>query len=256
MNLLEALRALGRRWYIVLPGTVLAVAAALGMLHVVHPVYERKASELLLPGPAYVPTGQNPYLYLSGLGQAADVVVSAASSDNIVSQLAKTYPGTHVTVTRDPLNSGPALVIDVTANSDRNAAGALSEMVGDVSSTLKSIQTRESVPAKDRISVTEITADGHSTVQTKKQYEAAWGAGIGAIVITIIVAAFVDGQARRRRRRNTPSVRRSATQQFVPEEFAAEWSDSLVLLEDDAASHPASSAVGSELIGSSGKRRQ
>ena len=47
MTLVGTLRGLLRRWYVVVPGLVLAVAAAVGCYLTVAPQYERTATQLL-----------------------------------------------------------------------------------------------------------------------------------------------------------------------------------------------------------------
>ena len=66
--------SLGRRWYITLPGLLLAGLLAFGAWYVVPPSYQRSASEFLVPGTGSLPENANPFLYLSGLSQVADVL--------------------------------------------------------------------------------------------------------------------------------------------------------------------------------------
>lgn len=200
MNLADTIAALKRRWYIVVTGILVAVVAAYGAWTFLPPSYERSATVLLLPGSATVPDGQNPYLYLGGLGQAADVIVSAIDSNTVLSRETADYPGTKVTVQRDPINSGPAIDIQVTSSSDRSTGAVLKAVLGQVSTTLESIQDKESVPVKNRISVTTLSADDQSTIANKTRLLGAAGAAIALLVVSLLVAAMVDGLSRRRRR--------------------------------------------------------
>lgn len=203
MNLSDTLLALLRRWYVLLPGLVLAAAAAFGAWAVVSPSYERTATQVLLPGTGSVPNGDNPYLYMSGLGQAADVVVRALGSENIIDSVTDKYPGTTVDVSRDPTTSGPVIMIDITARSDSAAAGALHSMISQTGAVLADIQSKENVPAKFRISVAPLTTDDRSTLKQKTRMMAAGGGGIGVLAITLMAAALLEGLSQRRRRRDT-----------------------------------------------------
>ena len=70
----DVLRLLWRRWYITIPGVLLAVAAVMGAWAVVGPQYQRAGTQMLLPGEANLPEGAtNPFLFIGGLQLPADV---------------------------------------------------------------------------------------------------------------------------------------------------------------------------------------
>ena len=85
MNVVDTLRGLLRRWYVVVAGLILAILAGAGTYSVVEPGYERTSTQLLVPGEGLVPPGvTNPYLYLGGLTQAADLVVRVMKSSEVL----------------------------------------------------------------------------------------------------------------------------------------------------------------------------
>ena len=91
------LGSLWRRWYITFPGLLVAGLLAVGAWFVVPPTYERSASEFLVPGSGSLPqNATNPFLYLNGLTQAADVLVRALGSNNVASEIPVSY--THLTL--------------------------------------------------------------------------------------------------------------------------------------------------------------
>ena len=147
MNIAETLRGLMRRWYVLIPGLLLAVGAAAYLWMHTPPTYQRSASQLLLPAEATLPEieikveggtagevetlAPNPFLYLGGLNTAADVLVSAVQGAPAVAAAAERYEGAEITVRRDPMSSGPMLHVDVTAPSDEAAAALFVMMIAE-----------------------------------------------------------------------------------------------------------------------------
>lgn len=200
MNLADTLRGLVRRWYIVLPGLLLAVAVAISALFVIKPGYERTATQLLLPGSGTVPAGaSNPYLFLGSLAQAADIIVRAMGSDEVAGEVTSAYPGVEVQVTRDPLVSGPVILFTVTAQNDGDAAGAIDLLLERATATLSRLQAEQNVKPDDRITSSTLTIDDKSTLQQKNRLMFSVGAGVVLVVIVLLVASLVDGLSRRSR---------------------------------------------------------
>lgn len=198
MNIADTLRGLLRRWYIVVPGILLAVAGAVGAYTVIQPGYERTATQLLMPGEGTVPPGvTNPYLYLGGLTQASDIVVRVMQSEEVAGKVVADYPGTEVLVQRDPTVSGPVIQIVVTAQTDEAAADALAVLVEQSGVVLERLQDDQSVTRDDRMSISTLTHDMSSTLQQKTRLIMSAGAGAGLIALTLVVASLVDGLSRR-----------------------------------------------------------
>lgn len=213
MNVADTLRGLLRRWYIVVPGFLLAIAAAAGAYIVVSPGYERTATQLLMPGAGTVPPGAtNPYLYLGGLTQAADIVVRVMQSDEVAGVVAAEHPGVQLEVERDPNVSGPAIQITVTASSDEAAARALSAMVGQTGEVLERLQVDQGVTADDQMTVSTLTEDQESTLQQRSRLVMSAGVGFAVVVLTVLVASLVDGLIRRVRRSGRKGTRLAAGQ--------------------------------------------
>lgn len=201
MNLADTLRGLWRRWYIVIPGLILTVLVAVGAWQAVKPDYQRTATQLLLPGTTSIPEAGNPYLYLGGLSQAADVLVTAMSSEQEIDSLVQGYPGAQIVIVRDPLTSGPQILITVTARSDAEAGAILDTTVAQASETLDSLQDVDGITAGNRIGIKSITVDTQSTLIQKTRALAVAGAALGMLLITLLVAGLVEGLSTRRRRR-------------------------------------------------------
>lgn len=201
MNIADTLWGFVRRWYVVVPGFILAVAVGLGAYAVVQPGYERTSTQLLIPGEGTIPPGTtNPYLFLGGLLQASDIVVRVMQSDEVLGPAVADHPGTEVVVRRDPTVSGPVIQIVVTASSDEAADEVLSTLVDQTSVVVERLQEQQNVSPDDRMSVSLLTQDTQSVLQQKTRLLLSAGAALGLVVLTLVVASFVDGLARRARR--------------------------------------------------------
>lgn len=199
MNFSDTIRRLLRRWYIVLAGFVLAAAAGYGAWIHTPTEYQRSASQLLLPGSGSLPSRTaNPYLYLGGLTQAADVVARVAGSDDTLSGVVERYPGTVVSVSRDPSTSGPVILITATSSSDSDAADVVEAMVTRTAAVLEQVQSEEGVAARDRMTITTLTIDRQPTLQQRKRLIATGGSAAGIIVFSLLAASLLDGLVRRR----------------------------------------------------------
>lgn len=203
MNFTDTLRGLARRWYIVIPGFMLATVLAIGTFTTVEPGYERTATQLLLPGEGTIPTGAtNPFLFLGGLTQSADVLVRSLNSEEAAGAVMKDYPGTEIEVSKDPRTSGPIVLFTVTAKSNANAAGALNDLLTSSAGILSRLQAEQNVRAVDRITISTLTHDKSSTLQQRNRIGATVGVGVGIVVLTVLGASLVEGLSRRGRRRS------------------------------------------------------
>ena len=77
-----------RRWYLLLVGVLCAVGAGFVTFQAVPPGYTASAEVLLLPPDPTVPEDGNPYLSLSGLTPAGDVLARALSDPQAADEIA------------------------------------------------------------------------------------------------------------------------------------------------------------------------
>lgn len=202
MYFTQTLRSLLRRWYIVLAGLLLAAGAAAGMWVTTATSYERSASQLLLPGEGTIPElSPNPFLYLGGLTQAADVVVRAMVAESSVGDILEEHPEAEIAVVRDPTTAGPVMILTVTAPTDSETQAVLSALLARTSVTLERIQDEQGIASVNRISVMLLAEDQKGTPQDRKRLVLSVGAGGGTVLLTLIVASVVDGWAGRRKTR-------------------------------------------------------
>ena len=201
MNLADTLRGLWRRWYIVIPGLILAIVVALAAWQAIKPDYQRTGTQLLLPGTASIPEAGNPYLYLGGLSQASDVLVTAMSSDLEKNSLLAGHAGAQITIVRDPLTSGPQILTTVTARSDVEAGEILDAAIVRTTKMLDSLQDVDGITAGNRIGIKTITVDNQGTPIQKARVLGVAGAALVVLLLTLIVAGLVEGLSTRKRRR-------------------------------------------------------
>lgn len=219
MNLADTLRGLWRRWYIVIPGLILAILVAFAAWQAIKPDYQRTGTQLLLPGTASIPEAGNPYLYLGGLSQASDVLITAMSSDLEQNSLLAGRAGAHITIVRDPLTSGPQIHTTVSARSDVEAGEILDAAIVRTTQMLYSLQDVDGITAGNRIGIKTITVDNQSTLIQKTRVLGVAEAALVVLLLTLIVAGLVEGLSTRKRRRRWTDA---ATPELDEEQSPAE----------------------------------
>ncbi|WP_448258179.1 hypothetical protein [Microbacterium aurum] len=201
MNVLEALAGLLRRWYITVPGIILAAAAAFGVWSATSPEYVRSASQLLLPGDGVLPEGTtNQFLYIGGLGPVADVLARAVSGDESVREY--TEAGDDVVVARDTSISGPVILLRVTAGSDAAAAEIIERLSQLTSQVLDDLQAEQGIGASDRVTVATISVDGTSSVSQRSRLIPTGAVAVIVVLLTLVIASIVDALLTKSRRRH------------------------------------------------------
>ncbi len=201
MTIADILYAFVRRWYITVPGVLLAISLSITAWVVVPKEYERSASVLLLPGIGSLPgPTANPYLYLGGMAASADVLVGAAGAESNLREIIDQYPTADIAVERDSTVAGPVIRLTATATSDDDAASIVDLLIQTTARTLEDIQQQQSILEENRISMTTLSVDDKGTTQQRTRIVATVAAGAVTLLLALVVAALVDGIARRRRR--------------------------------------------------------
>lgn len=197
MKFADSVHGLVRRWYVLLPSLLLVATIAVGAWFAVPPGYSRSATQLLIPGESSIPEGQNPYLYLGGLSPAADVLVRAIGSENVLNDVVDGHPGTEIEIFTAG-NGSPIIIIEVTASSNTAAEQVLTTLIDRTATVLDEIQDVENIPDPTRMSVVPVTVDEQSMEQSRSRLLAAFGVGLLGTVIALLVTSLVDGSSRRR----------------------------------------------------------
>ena len=119
---LDVMRALGRRWYVVLAGLLLTAGLVFGAYKASPPEYNARALVLVIPSKASLGKGGNPLLQLSGLEQPASIVSAYFASAPALAEVAQLSPTAEFEVALDASTRGPVIAVDVT---DKTAADTL-----------------------------------------------------------------------------------------------------------------------------------
>lgn len=200
MKFSDTLRGLLRRWYIVFPGILVIAGLAIGVWFAVPPGYSRSATQLLIPGETSIPEGANPYLYLGGLAPAADVLVRALGSENVLNEMEEDHPGVEIKILRDTTTAGPIIVIDVLASTDADAESVLGLLTVRTATLLEQFQREEDIPPENRMSVIPVTVDEQSTLEQRSRILLTAGVAAVGVVLVLLLAGLVDGFAQQRKR--------------------------------------------------------
>lgn len=205
-----------RRWYVVAAGLVIAVALAYTAWNAVEPEYERQGTQIVLPGLSSLPEGAtNPYLYLSGLSLPTDIVAQAVTGENVLGEVLQDFPGASVEVVRTG-TSAPILSISVKAASDDAAEELLDIMMQSTVTTLADMQESEGISSASQMSIMTLTVDTESKTDQRKRLLTAGGIGLGMLVVSLGLAALIDGLITRRRRSGKGSRRRATAAEGDP----------------------------------------
>ena len=207
MDLADLGRTLRRRWYLTLLVIALAIAVAMLGWGKAKPTYTAAGTILLMPpasvvdakptdGAAY--SAQNPLLYLGGLTEARDAVVSAFSTETTRADLADNYQAT-VEITSKDGSTAPIIVFSVEATDAAQAEAGLKHLVSQASPRLVQLQDGLKVAAKDRVTFQTLSADDKATASHKKQLELAVVGFAGTLGLGLLLIALIDGRRQARR---------------------------------------------------------
>lgn len=197
MDLAAVLRALTRRWYVVLVG--LLVTAGLGYVVIgkVPPTYTASGTVLLLPPTASV-EGENPLLQLGGLEQPSSLVVATLAGSTARAAFAEQFPTATYDIVVDPLSRGPLIVVTAEDTSSQGAMDMLGAVLDQIPVQLEALQDDVSAPASARLGSTALTVDLEPTSSNKDALRAIVVVGVGGVALTLVVAVGLERLARQR----------------------------------------------------------
>lgn len=206
MNPSHTLRALVRRWYVVLPLLVLTTALATQAYSSAQPTYTVVSNVAVLPpdearvrqldgSVETVPV--NPFLNFTGSTQtAAAALALIASSDEFRAQLPDETRGSPFSVVVPPRN--PTLELSVQAQDPGRGIAAAAALAVGLDEELARRQA--GVPDAETLSVTVLTAPAVSAVDNAR-LRAAAVVGIGGAAVAVVVGLGLEALALRRRTR-------------------------------------------------------
>lgn len=245
MRVQDILLALRRRWYLGVATVLLAVGATLLAVLLVGPTYQAKGAVLLVPPgttlqlrPGTTTSAGNPYLELSGLGQARDIVIRSMSAKSTYVELCEATGDARYTAMRDDLcsanpsvsfeitqdyeSSAPVILVTAEAGTAQDAVTALQTIMDRVPSTLTELQGGLNLRPKAAITSTPIVADTLPDVEHKDQIRAAVLAGGGVLALGVLLIGVVDGLFGPRRRPAAAAKPEGVVEEDQPRAVTAE----------------------------------
>ncbi|WP_375386203.1 hypothetical protein [uncultured Microbacterium sp.] len=209
--LLDVIRALGRRWYVLVIGALATAGLVYGAYVVSPPQYTARALILLLPSQTAVGAGGNPFLELSGLEQPAGIVVAYFGSASARDEVKQQSETAKFTVGIDDSTRGPVIAIDVTDASDQTTLSVLDYVADRIPQELERLQSDVATPSNAMIGSMTLTIDSQAKKDNSATIRSVIAAGVLGIVLTGIVAFSLDGLLRRRTIRRSASDERAET---------------------------------------------
>lgn len=198
---LDVIRALGRRWYVVLIGAIVTAALTVGAYVSTPPEYNARALILLLPSESAVGEGGNPFLTLGGLEQPAGILVAYFSSAPAREDVKQQSPTAQYVVGIDDSTRGPVIAIDVTDNSAQKTLDTLNFIADRMPVELAALQDQVDAPADAVITSIPLTVDEKAERGMGATIRMMIAALVVGITATCITAFALDGLLRRRQLR-------------------------------------------------------
>lgn len=211
VSLGEIWAILRRRWYFMVPFTLLSLLGG-GYLYVTVPVsYQSQSSVALLDSSAVArlaPTFGNPISNAGGsLIVTADVLIRTLESSDAAKELRGRGVTDPYTAGFAPASDSPLLVLSVTGTDREKVLAETNTLTTFAGEQLKALQSADKVPTPYRVQTTPVVLPQTPVAKSKSRYQ-----DIAAVVILGVVSAFLlsilmEGvSVVRRRRRAGPGA--------------------------------------------------
>jgi hypothetical protein len=213
MDLVEVVRVIRARWYVLLPLLLLTAALVVGVDKSVPTKYQSTSSLTLLAsqsattGTSTVPGSGNPFgNFNSSLNDTADFLVRRMGSTGVANDLRGGGVTEAYVVALAAGAQGPFITLSVTGTDPKHVLASLNTLSNYTQQQLQAVQQQASVKPIDMIRSMVIVPPGPPSPQTKTKTQDVLGAGIGGLVVTFLAVFVVDNIAasRKRRRRRVP----------------------------------------------------
>lgn len=203
----DLIRGLLRRWYVLVVGLALAGYGAYYVHGEVPVRYEAGATMMLLPPAESLEDydGDNPYLFLGGLGQALAVLTERLNSQEQQQRLASD-DNVDYGVTGDTTAGAAFLEITTQTAEEDDALRLLDEVSAAAAQQLEAMQGELDVEGGSAIGIMLVTADIEATPLTSTRTQLTVAVGAAGAVLTIILAAMIEGLAAARSRRKAAAT--------------------------------------------------
>jgi hypothetical protein len=195
---MDVIRALGRRWYVLVAGLILTAGLAYGAYAITPPQYAARGLVLLLPSDSSVGKGGNPFLALGGLDQPAGIVVAYFTSSTAQDAIAKEAPNAEFEVAIDDSTRGPVIAVSVTDKTPDETIRALQYITDQIPIELERLQQQVDAPADAIITSMPLVIDERAKKDNGATIRMVIAAAVVGVVITGVVAFALDGLLMRR----------------------------------------------------------
>ncbi len=206
MDLRDFASTLMRRWYVTLAVGVLAIAGGYGAAQSIGPTFVASGAVVLIPPESRMDNAlrtspyatTNPLMYLGGLNQARDLLVTAVRSQRVVDEVTSNYPEITYEVGGDPTSSGPIVVMTVSSGSARASVGTLELLNTKFATELDRIQTGLGISAANHIGTFRLATDTVPTVQRKTQLQVGVVGAAAIALLGLLLVGLLDSLLRSR----------------------------------------------------------
>lgn len=200
---LDVLRTLGRRWYIVGLGLLVTCALVFGAYRLSPPKYQASALVLMLPARSEVTQGGNPFLLLDGLEQPAGILTAYFSSEPAQTEVKKISPTAEYEVALDDTTRGPVIAVRVTDESPQSTMKTLNFLLQRLPDELSSLQRQVDARGSTVIGSMPLTVDLQPQMSAKNTVRAMIAGLVAGLLGTVLGAVALDNLLLRRRRRSS-----------------------------------------------------
>lgn len=203
----DVVRALGRRWLVVILGLLMTGGLSYGAFLSSPPTYHARGLVLLLPSEAAVGKGGNPFLQLSGLEQPAAILVATFSSASSREDVERRSPSADFSVVIDESTRGPVIAIDVTTANSRQTMDTLTYLVSLIPKELARLQQEVDAPSGTDIGSMPLVIDSKPETIRAATIRVVIAALLVGMVATGAAAYAIDAMLQRRRLRTREGAR-------------------------------------------------
>lgn len=199
MYLSELLRSAGRRWYVLVAGLLLTAGFVILALRFIPVGYDVRSSILLLPPQISVEESGNPFLSLGGLEVVAGVLTRSLTDTESVEMVAPAEGSATYTVEKDLQVSGSVLTVTASDTTEAGAFTTLNAVVDLASDRLMALQNDAGATPESQVQLMVITDNTDAKLDVASLARALIVVVAAGVVLTLLLAIFVDAVARRRR---------------------------------------------------------
>lgn len=213
MDLVEVIRVIRTRWYVMVPLLLLTIALTVGVDRSIPTTYQANsevsllASQSATTGTSTLPGTGNPFMnYGSSLNDTADFLVRRLSSNDAANDLKNQGVTESFAVALAAAAQGPFITLTVTGASPEHVLSSMNTLTNYTVQQLAKLQQQAGVKPADMIRMMVIVPPGPPSPQTKSKTQDVLGIAIGGLVITFLATFVVESilASRRRRRRRVP----------------------------------------------------